>query len=156
MTLKGHLLATFDETWAHRWESFALVMMDVDDEMARYQHSAYSSETDTEYNAKNGSIIWHVAHLAHCHLQYADVITGRPEVPAEPPFPNVDTLQAALEQITLSRAKLRSAIESVSEGELADKVCSGDTVAGYIQTFLRHDAWHFGQMAVVKRLYRSK
>jgi uncharacterized damage-inducible protein DinB len=131
-------------------------MKDVDDEMSRYQHPAYSSDVDTEYNAKTGSIIWHIAHLAHCHLQYADVITGRPEVPAEPPFPNVDTLQGAVEQITLSRAKLRSAIESVSEDELTDKVCGGDSVAAYVQTILRHDAWHFGQMAVVKRLYRSK
>jgi uncharacterized damage-inducible protein DinB len=156
VTLKEHLLATFDETWDHRWESFALVIKDVDQEMAQYQHPAYSSEADMEYNAKNGSLIWHIAHLAHCHLQYADVITGRPEVPTEPQFPNVDSLEAALEQITLSRAKLRSAIESVSEDQLSDKVCSGDTVAGYIQTILRHDAWHFGQMAVVKRLYRSR
>lgn len=156
MTLKEHLLTTFDDTCDHRWESFALVMKDVDQDMARYQHPIYSSEADREYNTKKGSIVWHIAHLAHCQLQYADVITGRPEVPTEPPSPNINSLEAALEQITLSRAKLRSAIESVSEDELSDKVCSGDTVAGYIQTILRHDAWHFGQMAVVKRLYRSK
>lgn len=156
MTFKEHLLTTFDDTWDHRWESFALVIKDVDQEMARYQHPVYLSQAATEYNAKKGSIIWHIAHLAHCHLQYAEVITGRPEVPVEPPFPNIDSLEAALEQITLSRTKLRSAIESVSEDELSDKVCGGDTVAGYVQTILRHDAWHFGQMAVVKRLYRSQ
>src|SRR5688572_20441667 len=134
MTQKEQLLSGFDDVWSHQWESFAMAMKDVTEEMASYQHPIYSSLPHEDGYPKQGTILWHIVHLAHCHLHYIDVIVHRPVKMDDPPVPFADNLADAIATSDAACQKLRSAIAQLEEKDLADPISNGDSVMAFIHS----------------------
>lgn len=156
MTQKDQLLSAFDDVWNHRWESFSLAIEGVTEEMAQYQHPLYASLPHEDGYPKQGTILWHVVHLAHCHLHYVDVIVHRPVKTDDPPVQFTDNLADALLIGDSAREALRKSIADLEEKQLTDPISNGDTVMAFIHSVIRHIAWHSGQISVLKRMYNGK
>ena len=156
MTVKEELLASFDDAWSHKWESFDSAMNGLTDEEARYQSPIYPDATASADEPPNGTILWHLVHLAQCYQDYAALIIQRPSRPPEPPPPQVTSVMEAIDVAKRSRAALRAAIATLSESELEEKICNGETLTEFIRTRTRHDTWHIAQMVVARRLYKMR
>lgn len=154
MTRNEELLASFDDVWSHRWESFEATMKNVSEVAAQYSHPAYANEEQEEGMPLPGSILWHLVHLTHCYDYYVKMIELRPNKIEEAiELPAWSTLADAIEGLRRSRQLLRTVIASLDESAIEDRVSNGDTVATFVRMIVRHDAWHSAQIAVAKRLY---
>ena len=156
MTRKDELLAVFDDVWSHRWESIDSIFKNITDEEANFQHESYLSAEQYPGDPPSGTLLWYIHHLAHCYRHYVDVINLRPAKPEDPSPPEITPVNDLLAVMKQNREKLREAIASVPEDGLDDKVYNGDTVAAFVRMVARHDAWHSGQAAVARRLYRTR
>jgi hypothetical protein len=156
MTRKEELLAGFDDVWSHRWESMELVFKDVTEEEANYQHESYLDAEQYPGDPPSGTIKWYVHHLAHCYDHYKDVIAMRPAKPENPPPPEILAFDVMLDTLRRYRRQLRDTIATLPDDALDEKVFNGDAVAMFVRMVIRHDAWHAGQIAVARRLYRMR
>ena len=156
MTRKEELLAAFDDVWSHRWESMGKLFDDISDEEANFQHESYVNAERYPKDPESGTILWYVHHLAHCYRYYINVITMHPERPEAAPHPAIESIGALLDVMKHDRAALRDAITAVPDDQLDEKVYNGDTIAAFVRMVTRHDAWHSGQVAVARRLYRTR
>ena len=147
-----------DDAWGHDWESVRSALADVDDELAVWQSPAYAMEEREEGWPAPGTIHWHVAHLAHCKRYYREVIAargveGRPPEPERAPGAGYAESCAELEA---AHAALRAEIASLDPEELEMGVGNGMSADRFIAMATRHDVWHGAQVAVVKRLARTR
>lgn len=156
MTRKEELLAAFDDVWSHRWESMGKLFDGISDEEANFQDESYVNAERYPEDPEPGTILWYVHHLAHCYRHYVDVVNLHPERPENPPAPAIEPIAALLEVMKRNRIALRDAIAAVPDEQLDEKVYNGDTVAAFVRMVTRHDAWHSGQVAVARRLYRTR
>ncbi len=113
---------------------------------ASWQPPCYEQE-----GAGAGTIRWHIAHIAECKRGYtarieADITARTPDVPAHAA---ADLVGDLLEPRSAHDAQ-RAAISAVT-GEQMTSVAV-DSLANII----RHDIWHAGQIAVVRRLWRFR
>jgi hypothetical protein len=154
MSQKAELLAAHDEAWTFKWESILSALKEVSNEEAVYQHPAYADEPREEGHPPSGTILWYLVHLAHCYLNYEARVKERPTNPAEiPPLEALD-LGQAIDNLRLARGKFRSAIEELNEEQIDEKIFNGKSVAELARMIVRHDAWHSGQIAMVRRLHK--
>lgn len=152
------LLLAFDHASSHRWESLQEALKGVTPEEAAWQAPAYA---DAEHEAgwpRPGTIHWQVAHIAHCKRYYADVLTqrdraGRPPAPPRPPDLDWAAEQAELEAAHTAQ---RASIAALTDADLATRVGDAMSVAEFVAMCTRHDAWHASQIAVARRLYRTR
>jgi hypothetical protein len=151
------LLRAFDDTWKHRAESIRAVLCGVTEEEASWQHHSYIHEVTVSGLPPPGTILWHLAHLEHCARHYAAVLGTRPleEEPETPP-PAEGLLRELLASLELARGQLRRQIESLTDRDLNQPCARGMDVCEFVRMVLRHEAWHAGQIAVVRRLYRFR
>ncbi len=156
MTCKDEMLASYDAAWDREWESLQSVLKNLTEEEARYQHPSYSGEPHEPGLPPPGSIYWHLVHLPHCYRHYVNIIRSRPAEPAEVPPPASQSVEEAIANLLLDRADLRDAIAELSEEQLDEKLYYGGTVVDLVRGTVRHDAWHGGQIAVARRLYRTR
>ncbi len=156
MTCKEELLASFDEAWSDAWESLESVTKNLTEEEALYQHPSYSDVPLEEGHPPSGTVLWHLVHLAHCYRHYCNVIRERPAQPADPPVPEAHSVQEALDNLRHYRLELRNTIAALTEEELEDKLYHEKSIAKFARAIVRHDAWHGGQIAVARRLFRSR
>jgi uncharacterized damage-inducible protein DinB len=93
---------------------------------------------------------------------------GAPREPAEGDWPPMgaasdDAWQAAIDSLTIAHAELIASVRDMSEGTLDELVDgardvplgSGVTHREMLHGLAQHDAYHSGQVALLKRLYRS-
>ena len=156
MTRKNELLTGYDAAWSREWESLQSVLKNLTEEEARYQHPAYSDEPPEDGHPPAGTVLWHLIHLPHCYRHYVNVIRQRPAKPDDPPPPESNSVEEAIANLLLDRADLRDAIAELSEEQLDEKLYYGGTVADLVRGSVRHNAWHAGQIAVARRLYRMR
>jgi len=156
MTSKEELLAEFDEAWSHPWESLGAILKDVSEEEAWYQHKIYAKEEREEGHSPSGTILWHLVHLGQCYRWYRSWISSRPNKPSEVLPPEATSLAEGIVNVKLCRDELRDCLSSLSEEQLNEKLYGGKTVIDLARASVRHDAWHGGQIAVAKRLYRMR
>lgn len=156
MTRKEEILAAYDDVLSHPWESLDSALKDVTGEQAEYQHAAYIDEPDELHYPKAGTILWHLVHLAHCYRHYAPAIKERPIRPPEPEAPEANTLEEAINNLLSYRKQLRDVIEATSDDGFEEKMGNGKTVAEFLRSVIRHDAWHAAQIVVVRRLYKTR
>ena len=151
-------LAAFDDAWAHRWESLTSVLDGVDDEEAAWQAPAYADQEREEGWPPEGTILWHIAHVAHCKRPYASVVRARAdaEAPAVEPRVPVDGLAAERAALEEAHADQRAAIEAVGDDDLTAVACGKMPLGEFLAMATRHDAWHGAQIAVLRRLYKSR
>ena len=156
MTRKDEILASFDETGNHPWESLESALKDLTEDEALYQHPCYAELEQEEGYPPSGSVMWHLTHLSHCYLHYCDVVRSRPVKPEDPPTPEARSLRDAIANVRRYRGDLRSAIAQLSEAEFEEGVYNQKSLAEFARMTIRHDAWHGGQIAMARRLYRNR
>jgi hypothetical protein len=123
---------------------------------AEWQHAAYARE-ESRGLASPGTIAWHLSHLEQCPRRYVEILRRRP-VQSTPHVPALPTYSYPEIILTLqgSRATLRREIASIADAEL-DTPCRGDmSLRDFVLMITRHEAWHAGQIVVVRRLFRSR
>lgn len=150
-------LKQLDDAWAHRWESLQDVLRELGEDEATWQGAAWRSEPVEAGWPLPGSIRWQIAHIAHCKRHYADVVRGRAQPAPEPP-PRVAPADLAGELAALAAAHAieREAFAGVRDDEL-DVLAGGRMALGeFLAMAVRHDIWHAGQIAVVRRLWRQR
>jgi hypothetical protein len=156
MTGKEELLAEFDQVWSHPWESLEAILKDVSEKEAWYQHPIYSKEEREEGHPPSGTILCHLVHLGQCYRWYKSWIISRPDKPTEVLPPEARSLEEGIANVKICRDELRECISSLSEEQLIEKLYGGKTVVELARASVRHDAWHGGQIAVARRLYRMR
>jgi uncharacterized damage-inducible protein DinB len=156
LTQKQEILASFDEVWSHKWESIDAVLKDMTDDEARFVHPIYLGIEREEGFPSNGSILWHLTHLAFCYRHYSEGLRAMPAKPADTSGHEPASVEDAIEDLKRSRQTLREEIAGLADSSLDQKVWFGDTVAQFIRMIIRHDAWHSAQIAVARRLYKMR
>jgi uncharacterized damage-inducible protein DinB len=99
--------------------------------------------------------MWHVVHLAHCYRYYRANIIERPNEVEDPPTSRATTLGEAVAELKKYRSELRETIASLREEEFAERLKNYESISEQMRMMIRHDAWHGGQIAMIKRLHRA-
>lgn len=154
MNAADFLLATFDEMQDHAFESTTSALTGVSLEEALWQHPAYRDIEPEEGLPASGTILWHVAHLEHCSRFYANILRLRgsdqdPHVapPAVVEWPGITDL------FYDARRELREQLAVLSEADLDAFGYNGRTTGEFLRIIFRHESWHGGQIAMIRRLY---
>jgi DinB superfamily len=152
-----YLLQMFDDNWSHKCESLHSVLHDVTSEESLWRDPAYASEPRIAGLPEPGTIRWQVAHLEHCARHYTQILRDRPVV-HEPPTPPLGTadLPELIHRLEEARRLLREEIERLSEVDLDSPCARGMSVAEFVRMAIRHEAWHAGQLVILRRLYRQR
>lgn len=154
-TAKDELLAAFDDALSYQWESVEAALRDVSDLDAWYQHPAYLGEPTDDGYPPAGTIMWQVVHLAHCYRYYRANIIERPNAVDDPPTPRATTLDEAIAELRRYRSELRETIASLRDEDFAERLKNYESISEQMRMMIRHDAWHAGQIVVIKRLHRA-
>ena len=158
MTGAEAFLRQFDDSWEHRRESLQATLRDVTEEEAAWQAACYEADEREEGWPPPGTIRWQVAHIAHCKRHFAAYIRGpgateRPPVPVRKP---TTTLAEGRAELAGAHAEQREAIAALSGPDLEKTVGNGMTVGEFLAMAIRHDTWHTAQIAVARRLWRTR
>ena len=158
MTELAAYLRQFDDSWSHPFESLCDVLTGVTEEEAFYQASCYVAEPREEGWPAPGTIAWQVAHIGHCKRHYTtylvrDGVDQRPSVTPWTPHATFAELRAFLEA---AHGEQRSALAALSADALDLVAGNGMPFREFLSMATRHDAWHAAQIAVARRLYRTR
>lgn len=157
LTEKQTLLAAFHDAWSHKWESFELVTRDLTDAEVEFQHAAYANEKQEDGWPKPGTILWQLVHIEYWYRYYIDCLENPMNEPSSFPPPNSATnLAEATERLLATRRTLGHRIHDLPDEGL-DIMMKGRLRTGeFIRMIIRHDSWHSSQIAVARRLYRTR
>ena len=158
MTGVEAFLRQLDDSWEHKWESLSAVLATVEEDEADWQAPCYAEEEQEEGWPPPGTVRWQVAHVAHCKRHYTDFIKApgsseRPPVPARKPTESFAEDRA---ELAAAHAEQRDAIASLSESDLELSVGNGMRLDVFLAMAIRHDSWHAAQIAVARRLWRTR
>jgi len=81
---------------------------------------------------------------------------GTKERPAEVPWMPAATFAEVLAALEAAHADERAAVASLGEDDLARTVPNGMTAAEFVAMCVRHTTWHAAQIAVARRLFRTR
>jgi uncharacterized damage-inducible protein DinB len=152
------LLLAFDHAFEHRWESLAAALDGVGPEEAGWQSPAYADAEPEAGWPLPGTIHWHVAHLAHCKRHYTELVLQRERAgrPPAPSFRANPTFDESLAELKAAHARQRAALAALTDAELEMRLGNGDVLAEFVSACTRHDAWHAAQIALARRLHRTR
>lgn len=136
----------------HPWESLLPTIRELTEAEAAWQAPCYRAESDEAGWPANGSILWHLVHLAHCKQAYLAQLEGRENPDFEPP----QGLDAALDRLSSLHDAQRDAIAALRDADLEREMPGGVRLDEFLTSTLRHDVWHAAQIAVARRLYRTR
>ncbi len=149
------LLAAFDESFSHQWESIEHALHGLSDAEATWQHPAYVNEVESALDPPPGTVVWHIAHLDHCLRHYRNVLKARPlDTEPETLPPPLGSLHQHIASLHEAREALRDAIAGLTDDDLAEKCRQTMSVAEFVRMFTRHNTWHAGQIMVLRRAYK--
>ena len=154
------LLLTMSHAWDHPWESLRGVLDGVTEEEAAFSAEAYRDLWSDDSVPRAGSIHAQVNHLTGCKLYYISVIphvlgegTALREDDRVAPEPTFAAEFARLEEV---RAREFDQLATLTEDDLDRTTPGGTSLLEFIAATIRHDSWHAGQIAVARRLFRSR
>ena len=152
-------LLHFEHAWQHPWESLAPLLEEVSDEEARWSAPAYRGLEPT-LGLPAGSIHWHVHHLTDCKLGYIAEL-ARAIDPGQPPRTDdrlapCDTFAAERDRLASVRQDEFDQIASLTDDALERTMLDGTPIPHFLTATARHDVWHAGQIATVRRLFRAR
>lgn len=150
-------LLQLDQTWDHDFESLDRVLDGVTEAEAAWAGPAWAEVEPENGWPAPGTIAWLVAHLAHYKTYYARCVlhaVGRGPEPEEVRAPAASFAEER-ERLAAAHAAQRAAIADLADAELDLPVVHGPPLAEFLATTVRHDAWHAGQIAVIRRLRRT-
>jgi uncharacterized damage-inducible protein DinB len=156
LTEKQTLLAAFDDARSHKWESFDLVTKDLTEDEVQFQHAAYADEKQEDGWPKPGSVLWHLVHMEYWYRYYIDCLEKPTDGTPLPTPDSATTLEAAMEKLNATRKTLRNMISDIPDEGLDFSLRGRIRTGEFIRMIIRHDTYHTAQIAVARRLYRSR
>ncbi len=146
------------DAWSHAWESLETVLRGITDEEAGFQDPAYAQEPEESGWPAPGSIHWQVAHVTHCKRYYALLLRkrGEAERPSVDPRSPTTDIAGEIAELSAAQADLLEAAAGIEPVELSGSVPTGMAIPEFLSLVARHDAWHGGQIALARRLYRAR
>lgn len=156
MRLIDVFLLHFDDAWRHRWESLLPLLDGVTEEEAAWQAPCYRAEPIDR--PPPGTIRWQIDHLTRCKRAYTASLRNRgsaapvPEDRHEP----AGTFAEAVERLRDAHRVQREVLSSLEDADLDRPVEGGMNVAQFLTSTTRHDIWHASQIAVARRLWRTR
>ena len=150
-------LLQLDGAWNHAWESVESALAGITAEEAVWQAPCYRNEPSEPGSPPAGTVHWHVAHLAYFKRYYAECVRhrGAGETVSIEDEPRA-TFAESLERLKQAHRTQREVVASLQEQDLAATVENGSSVAEFLATTFRHDAWHAAQIAVARRLWKTR
>ena len=151
-------LLQLDGAWDHSWESLWSTLDGITEEEADWQAPCYRDEKAEPGWPLAGTVHWHVAHLAYYKHYYTACLRHRGqdgEVPVDPQDPRASFAES-VERLRQAHEAQRDVVASLQDADLTLTVENGVPVAEYLATVFRHDAWHAAQIAVARRLWRTR
>jgi hypothetical protein len=155
------LLEAIDQLWNHRFESILGVLDGIGEEEAGWAAPfVYESIESRGVQLRPGSVHWHVNHVSGCKLNYISEI--RHLLVSVSPLRETDALEPAasfaaeLERLGEIHREQRELVASLDDSDLERKTTDGTPILQFVVACTRHDIWHGGQMAVARRLYRTR
>ncbi len=149
------VLETFDHVAAHPWESTASALADLTEEEANWQAPDYVGSQRVPGLPLEGTVLWHIAHLEYCTRFYGEKLRLRTSdddptvaLPETLAFPDL------IDLLWKARAELREQIALLADDDLKSPTYNGDSVGQFLCAVFRHESWHGGQIAMLRRLYR--
>jgi uncharacterized damage-inducible protein DinB len=143
-------LLQLDGAWQHRWESLAPLLDGITEEEARWQAPCYRMEPEEQ--PKAGTIHGQVEHLIRCKREYTAAIRRVPPGRHAP----AATFRESVGRLLEAHRAEREAIASLADGDLDLPAEGGMSVAEFLASIIRHDIWHAAQIAVARRLWRTR
>jgi hypothetical protein len=155
MTRTETLVQTLNDAWTHKYESLEPLLETLTEEMASYQHAAYADVPLEEPWPAQGSITWHLAHMAYWSEYYLGQLRqwGTP-LHVTPPHFESHALPYLLDRLRTAHNAVVSHVQSLTDDQL-DTLTGTTSLQTYILMCARHDTWHASQIAVAKRLYKA-
>lgn len=156
----AQLLAACDENFGHAFDSVLSALKGVTAGEAAFAHPCYANVPADADMPPAGSILWHMAHLSLCKQNYARILQESLglQVP-ETIEPKRHTAAILLHELRIAHSRLRSTIAALREEDLARELPQATgypmRVDAFIRLINRHDAWHGGQIALARRLYKN-
>ncbi|MGE3802777.1 MAG: DinB family protein [Candidatus Kapaibacterium sp.] len=157
MTAIDLALQLFDDSWSHNYESVHSALDNLTESEALWQHSSYADVEPEQGFPLPGSILWHIAHIEHYARVYASILRNRP-VSKYPdlPTPTATTLPELRSAMEQALQELRDAIAALRDEDLGSNCIGKASVAEFLGLVMRHQIWHGGEIAVARRLYRTR
>lgn len=151
-------LHQFDQARSHSFESLDSALAGVTEDEAFWQAPCYAADEREDGWPPPGSIAWQVAHLAHCKRHYAAYFrrAGETERPPVTPWTPCATLAELLAALDAAHVEQRAAIASLGEDGLDLSAGNDMSFREFLSMCVRHDTWHASQIAVARRLYRTR
>jgi len=146
MTVVESILVHLDNAWNHDWDSLQTVLAGLTDAEASWQAPSYAEE-----GAEAGTIRWQIAHIADCKRAYTariqgDIAARTPDVPV----PASADLAGDLEELRNAHEAQREAIAGMTDDQMTP------VAVDFLANTIRHDIWHAGQIAIARRLWRTR
>ncbi len=151
----NQLISSLNDSIFHRDESVFSALEGVKNKESEWQHPAYSEEVHWQGMPPPGTIGWHVAHLVHSSDHYAAIIRERP-VQHEPETlpPGIQEITELISTLRKAHEKLIRAVSGIPDSELSGDCARGMTLAEFLRMVIRHNAWHAGQIRLLRRLWQ--
>jgi uncharacterized damage-inducible protein DinB len=147
--LSTHILH-LDDAWNHDFESLMSVLDGVSEEEAAWQPPCYHDVPMTPGWPAPGSIRWQVAHIAFYKREYAARISDRGGPTPDSSRTATTTFAEDLAELHAAHEAEREAITALSAPDLTSEL------GQFLAAIIRHDVWHAAQIAVVRRLWRTR
>lgn len=156
----SQLLAACDENFGHMFDSVLSALKGVSANEAAFQHPCYALVPADASMPPAGSILWQMAHLCVCKQMYASILQQSLGLPVPQTIePKRHTAAILLHELRLAHARLRNTLAALRDEDLARELPESTGYPGrvdaFIRTINRHDAWHGGQIALARRLYKN-
>jgi len=140
------------DSWAHPWEGFCSSFEKCTQDEADWVSPAYAEEKSDAGWPPTGSILWHLNHVGACKQTYAWQISNPTKESGEPDWavcPKIEELVASLQRV--NGEFIRACNAANRKSKIMGK--GGHTFDQFIGIALRHETWHAGQIALIRRLY---
>ncbi len=151
-------LTLFDDAWSHSWESLQTTLEGVTEAEAAHVPADYADEELEEGWPAPGSVLWQLAHLAHCKAYYTALIEQRGEEPGNPEpvaFEVCEDYAAYGTHLAQVHGKQREAMAELTREDMPLKVGNGMLLPEFLSMIIRHDIWHASQVAIARRSWRQ-
>jgi uncharacterized damage-inducible protein DinB len=149
------LISSLNDSLFHRDESVLSALEGVSTEEATWQHPAYFMEAHWQGMPPTGTISWHAAHLVHSCDHYEAIIRERP-VQHEPETrpPGIHDITELIDALRKAHEKLIRIVSAIPDSELSGDCARGMTLDEFLRMVIRHNAWHAGQIRLLRRLWQ--
>lgn len=154
--IAGTCLRLLEAVHSDRWDSFRSVLEGVTEAEASWVPPGYDLDLHVEEGwPANGTILWQANHILACKTSYLETLLRRGGGLAGGGYTVHHDLAGVLAAAGPLHRAFLEAVSALPDREFGRPVdADGTTLMQHLENAIRHEAWHSGQIAVIRRLYR--